>query len=232
MARSAMALTGFQRRIMQTGGIELEYSIMSDRPRTLFDKIIGRWHAPTPKAHRFVSGLGAPPDRWAGVFASATTFLAAKAFGRYRPGLPWLPYGAIRYLDTVVRPGVRVLEVGAGQSTVFFARRGAVVDSVEGNAGWRNEVLKLTAGQPVRLLDVMPGDVAGIYDLALLDDEPREAVFDRMLTAVRKGGVLMVDNWDWPRFDEIRRQHRPARVFTDFAPYNFSVSTTAIFEQS
>lgn len=201
------------------------------RSRSLLDKILGRWYAPTPKAHRFVSGLGAAPDSWAGAFASAATFLSAKVFGRYRPGLPWLPYGAIRHLEAIVRPGAKVLEVGAGQSTVFFARRGATVDSVEMNAGWRSEVAKLTAGQPVRLLDRLPDDTAATYDIALLDDEPREAVFEQMLAAVRPGGVLVVDNWDWPRFDAIRRQHQPTRVYTDFAPYNFSVSSTAFFER-
>lgn len=57
-------------------------------------------------------------------------------------GVPWMPFSAVRYLDSIVRPGTRVFEYGAGGSTLYFAGRGATGISIEHDEGWARTVSK------------------------------------------------------------------------------------------
>jgi hypothetical protein len=190
--------------------------------RTLTDKLLGRWETPIPKRHRFVSARGEPSHYWRDAVPSFVSFLIAKTLRYYRPGTPWLPYSAIRWLDNAVLPTMRVLEIGAGASTVFFAKRARSVVSVERDPVWRSRVRDYGA----TVTDTVPD---GTFDLILLDDEPREAIFEDLFNRVNTFGYLVVDNWDWPRYDNLRQRYRPNHVFTDFAPYQFSVSSCAAF---
>lgn len=54
--------------------------------------------------------------------------------------LPWITFGAIRFLDDMSLEGKHVFEYGAGGSTLYFARRGAVVTSVEHDRSWAARV--------------------------------------------------------------------------------------------
>lgn len=56
------------------------------------------------------------------------------------PERPWLPYGAICLLWHELEPGDRVFEWGAGGSTIWFAKLGCLVDSVEHDALWTETV--------------------------------------------------------------------------------------------
>jgi len=49
---------------------------------------------------------------------------------------PWLNYRAIRWLDSYLKPGMRVFEYGSGGSTVFFAQRVKQIFSVEHSLQW------------------------------------------------------------------------------------------------
>lgn len=46
-------------------------------------------------------------------------------------GLPWITFGAIRWLERYLEPGMSVFEYGAGGSTLFFAERVRELVSVE-----------------------------------------------------------------------------------------------------
>src|SRR5208283_402812 len=46
-------------------------------------------------------------------------------------GVPWFSQSAIDFLESYVKPSMRVFEYGSGGSTIFFARRAKSVDSIE-----------------------------------------------------------------------------------------------------
>lgn len=50
--------------------------------------------------------------------------------------VPWITYPALRVLPQLLRPSFRVLEYGAGASSLWFGRRVAQVVSVEHNRDW------------------------------------------------------------------------------------------------
>lgn len=74
-------------------------------------------------------------------------------------GLPWLTYPAIWFLRRVIGRGSRVFEFGSGGSTLFFARLGAEVTSVEHDPKWRDAVERALAAE-------------GLYSGQLLLKEP------------------------------------------------------------
>lgn len=51
-------------------------------------------------------------------------------------GIPWIPFAAKRFLDTLIKPGWKVFEYGSGNSTYYFARAGCDVISVEDKLEW------------------------------------------------------------------------------------------------
>lgn len=203
--------------------------------RSLVDRIIGRW---PEKPHRFVSAKREGPASWRSAVPSLYTALYHKATGRVQGGLPWLPYAAIRFLDRTLTRSHQVLEIGGGASTVYFAQRAGHVTTLEADPEWRAQITRMLGAmigpatcdmramelsEPLR--DVSPGE----YDVVLLDAPPREALVLPLLAGMRRGALLLVDNWDLPKFDVVRSAVTPERVLTDFAPYNFAVSSLAIF---
>lgn len=56
--------------------------------------------------------------------------------GPLEDALPWMPFVAIRHLETLLSPDSRVFEFGAGGSTIFFSTRVAQLVSVEHDRGW------------------------------------------------------------------------------------------------
>jgi hypothetical protein len=54
--------------------------------------------------------------------------------------IAWVTFGAFDFLQSTVRPDMRVLEFGAGGSTVFFLDRGAKLVTVEHEPKWAENV--------------------------------------------------------------------------------------------
>lgn len=71
-----------------------------------------------------------------------------------RSGLPWFPFCVHRWLISRLTPGARVFEWGSGASTLFLARLGACVTSVEHDAGWAQRVQIALAAAGLRQTQV------------------------------------------------------------------------------
>src|ERR1700676_3563930 len=108
--------------------------------------------------------LFAPFKRWTPTFvwqplrailtAILTPFRFALSTGHFRSSLgrrsvssgglpiPWYTYPCIDLLATRDLSGCRVLEAGAGNSTLWWARKAAFVHSLEEDRGWYEELGK------------------------------------------------------------------------------------------
>lgn len=91
------------------------------------------------RASSYLSYLGHEPVR---CVRDSVRAVAARLMRRnaLHDGLPWMPWAAIDGLRQIVRPGIRVFEYGAGGSTIFLARHGAEVWTVEHDPGWGGRV--------------------------------------------------------------------------------------------
>jgi hypothetical protein len=73
---------------------------------------------------------------------------------------PWMTFDAIEALDAYLRPGMRVFEYGSGGSTLFWAKKGAEVVSIEHDPAWFDAVrerLRSVPGVDYRLVEPEAG---------------------------------------------------------------------------
>ena len=135
--------------------------------------------------------------------------LARERWG-YRPALPWIPYTVLRHLQKLVRSDWRVLEFGAGMSTIWFAERCQFVQSIESNGDWVEKVKALLERRGltnVRLEHRNPSaedayvDLAGYqdasFDFVLIDAYARARCVAATTRLVKPGGWTYLDNTDF-----------------------------------
>jgi len=125
-----------------------------------------------------------------------------------KPYIPLLPPSAIRYLSKILGSDTRVLEMGSGASTLWFASRGCNVTSLEHDAGWARYIGKLAdqEGYDVDLRIVekecFPRAVAdcdGAFDLVFLDcwSKIRARCIQPAMAKVESSSWLLVDDTQW-----------------------------------
>lgn len=144
--------------------------------------------------------------------------------------VPWWTFAATdRVADFLAtRPQARVFEWGSGASTVWLSRRAGSVTSIEHDAEWAdivepvlpaNAVVHVVspvpaAGGPGEQLSGKDGfegldfgdyvaavdDTDGVFDLVVVDGRARGACFQRAVTRLAPGGVLVFDNVDRQRY--------------------------------
>jgi SAM-dependent methyltransferase len=134
------------------------------------------------------------------------------------PERPWIVPAAIGYLRRRIRSDWSVLELGAGRSTPWFARRAGRVLSLEDNAFWADETrgrLRQLGLQTVDLrrlpVEDFAAEVDGLadvsFDLVVVDflEAPTVTRIDVLKPALRKvrpGGLLLLDDSDRPGYSE------------------------------
>ena len=113
---------------------------------------------------------------------------------------PWLTFDAIDALDAYLRPGMTVFEYGSGGSTLYWAKKGATVVSVEHDPLWFGVLqgrLASVRGVDYRLVEPEPGKLGddpgdpGAYTSD--DDRYRESNFRRY--------VMQIDQFPENTFD-------------------------------
>ena len=142
------------------------------------------------------------------------------------PETPWWNKRAIRYLSEHLRPGDRAFEWGSGGSTVWLARRGISITSIEHDPEWMKKVMDRCKTADVRLISgathgklrcepeqeyLTKGqyffdDYAaaidtvedGSLDIVIVDGLCRMECVRRGAPKVKPGGMLVVDDTDFP----------------------------------
>jgi predicted O-methyltransferase YrrM len=124
--------------------------------------------------------------------------------------LPWLALPVIEFLEALLLPEFKVLEHGAGGSTLWLAARVVEVYSVESKAEWIEEI-QGRAPENVRLVHwdqpKLPRLPARRFDLLLIDGEPvddRALYLDAASRLVKPGGFVVLDNANRPEYQQER----------------------------
>lgn len=134
------------------------------------------------------------------------------------PERPWIVPAAIGWLRRRIRSDWSVLELGAGRSTVWFARRAGRVISFEDNEFWAEQTrgrLREVGLENVELrqlavegfaaeVDTLPH---GSFDLVVVDflEAPAVTRIDVLKPAMKKvrpGGMMLLDDSDRPGYAE------------------------------
>jgi hypothetical protein len=174
-------------------------------------------------------------ERGAGWRQSLRSEVAADAVGE---PLPLYTYPCIAYLEQIDWSGSVVFEYGAGQSTLFWARRCRQVHAVDNDLAWTE-----------RFREAAPGNVALGFaedaefaravlacpvqpDLIIIDGQGHR--YDCAVHAIERlapGGAILLDNAD-SHPETARRLREADLIEVDFAglkPTELAVSTTSLF---
>lgn len=152
--------------------------------------------------------------------------------------LPWYTYPAIEYFDQLDAKGLRIFEYGSGNSSLYWAHKGAEVWSVEHDRAWfeimshkaarlAGLLLRETAEDYAAAIDV----VSGLLDIIIIDGAWRNECASACLGRLAAGGLVILDNSDW--YTDVGKFLRLNGLFqidfSGFGPINDYCWTTSIF---
>ena len=144
-----------------------------------------------------LAGSSMRPERW------ATPLLGSSSI--FRPARPWISYRATSFLDKKMTRDWPVIEFGSGMSTLWFARRCGFLHSIENGDHWYQLVSRRLHGTKHVRYELRPtidqyGDVSeyadASVDLAFVDGDWRAPCVKKVVSKIRAGGYLYLDNTD------------------------------------
>jgi predicted O-methyltransferase YrrM len=136
-------------------------------------------------------------------------------------GFPWINYTTIQFMHHLISKNMRVVECGAGGSSIFFLTRGVRLTSIEHNEKWikivRNKVdRKIQNNWDYHLIKsdngitnipsaesyLLPLDHLSdsSIDLFLIDGRHRVESVKKAINKIKPGGFLILDNCDRPEY--------------------------------
>jgi len=154
--------------------------------------------------------------------------------------IPWFTYPAIEYLDQFDLTGKLVYEWGSGHSSLFFARKGCSVYSIEHDKEWFEQVqTKLLPNQHLYLKEPTVEDYVNSieslklkYDIILIDGGLFRYECAQIASKyLAEGGMIILDNSDWFKNSaKVLRDEDFIEVdFHGFGPINYYTWTTSFF---
>ena len=128
--------------------------------------------------------------------------------------LPWMNLQAVRFYGRLLQPNTRVLELGAGKSTIWLGRHGLEVIAYEHDESWANEVNDWITEYGLSNVEVItasdgPADLISqhppeSFDIVVIDGIDRFKCCEEILKheILKKGGWLIYDDIHRRYFDE------------------------------
>jgi hypothetical protein len=167
---------------------------------------------------------------------------ARRAVDRHGHPIPWYTYPAIDYLSRKDFRNTRVLEWGAGQSTLWWAGRARAVVAVESDQSWyealrpqlpSNAVVHLTGPD----LSALRDKINGPFDLIIVDGLDRLRCAELSLDLLSEGGAILLDNsegtWSgdgsYPIIELFKRCNFSRVDFYGYSPGVSSKQCTSLF---
>ncbi len=217
---------------------------MQNAFRRNWNKLIKGSTDSRPTRFHTQDGHLAPGRAFLDLPAAVIQWLRLKLTG-HRVERPWIPPAATRELQTRLSPEARVLEIGAGMSTLWLAARSRSVLSIEADRQWFELLGTILAERHLRQVDLQfrwrKDDMCdfsaipdGSLDLCFIDGGPRIDCLQAALPKMKPDGWIYVDNTDLyletKQFITALPQQRPCRVafYRGFAPACLFVNEGAI----
>ncbi len=152
--------------------------------------------------------------------------------------LPWYTYPAIEYCNQLDASDLNIFEYGSGNSSLYWAHKGANVWCVEDDSAWYETMKRKSAqlrGISLRTTSEayasVIAEVGQQFDIVVIDGMWRNECVAKALAYVRKDGLVILDNSDW--YTDVAGFLRTRDYFqvdfNGFGPVNNYSWTTSIF---
>ena len=127
--------------------------------------------------------------------------------------VPWINTSARRLLEERLSSNLRILEFGAGSSTLFFQERVAHVTSIEDSPHWAEFLRpRLASNVTLFLVNDMNADsylhpvlsgTVGLFDVIIIDGKFRNRCCQEALNLVSEFGVIVLDDSSRETYKEV-----------------------------
>lgn len=214
-------------------------------PRGLWHKLLKGSTDNRPTRFHTQDGGLAPFGAYFRLPVALGQWLQLRFFGR-RVECPWIPSSATRLIERHLSPGARVLEIGAGMSTLWLAQRCKSLLSIEADQEWFDRLGAILAERGLKHVDLQfrwrADDMCDFstipdasLDLCFIDGGPRLECLRAALPKLKPDGWLYVDNTDlYPDTKEYLATLPPAQscltFHRGFAPACLFVNEGAILQ--
>lgn len=152
--------------------------------------------------------------------------------------IPWYTYPAFEYLNQLDYQDKDIFEYGAGNSSLFWAKKARSVISIESDKEWyvslkskmdSNQILLLFEEEQEYVNSIFKGQKK--YDVIVIDGVHRLPCAEVAVQCLAPGGLIILDNSDWfPKTTTCLREAGLIQVdFTGLGPINYYTWTTSIF---
>ncbi|MBD1916308.1 MULTISPECIES: SAM-dependent methyltransferase [Cyanophyceae] len=117
--------------------------------------------------------------------------------------LPWFTYPAIEYLAQLDLSDKSVFEWGAGNSSLFFAKRCKRITSIESSKEWYGYCSQQSLpNQDIRFREESEfaeaiDESSSKFDLIIIDSLRRGECAQKSVKHLNDGGLIVLDNSDW-----------------------------------
>lgn len=117
--------------------------------------------------------------------------------------LPWVTYPFISFIDNKLNKHLTVFEYGSGNSTIYYSKKVAAVDSVESDNFWFNKIKSdMPANVNLFYCELTDsGDYSKyachtnkLYDIIIVDGGDRVNCCIQGFDALNSGGVMILDD--------------------------------------
>lgn len=152
--------------------------------------------------------------------------------------IPWLTYPSIEYLEQLDFSACRVLEYGAGMSTVFWSKKSASVTAIEDDPGWYAKLKDRLPANVELLLAASKAEYVkacsrlGLsFDIIVIDGSWRVECASESAAQLADGGLVVLDDADdYPDVAGVLRARGLIEIdLAGFSPINSYTKTTSLF---
>ena len=196
----------------------------------------------------YIAYMVSHPEKWG-------DYLRKCAFSKssFEQETPWISLEAIESLQESIKPGMSVLEFGGGGSTLFFAKEGLNVTTIESDADWKYNIEKQIRAKGLNNVEILfrefevqpessfrnsaymlalPGHS---YDVILIDGpeiagyKARPICFEWAEKNINENGIIVVDD-AW-RYGHLLTQNNAKYVkeFVSIGPGRKGITKTDIY---
>lgn len=174
--------------------------ILTNREKYFFDLLAPisplRSKAPTGYLHQ-----------WQWSKSSRIEFPLTDVDGNY---LPWFTFPLTAFLSTRIVAGTRVLEMGAGSSTLWFLSMGCQLYTLEHDESWTQKVSSQVKNTLIiQTISYWAMDAAefpsGPFDIIVVDGRKRVLCVEKTLSSLGPDGVVILDDSERLKYQQARQ---------------------------